>query len=302
MQTRPSRSRRLLAAATTVLAAGTLLGGCVSQEAYDNLADTNRGLQNRNAELVRDVEGQEAMIRQLQAQQNRTEQALAELRRENSALRGTVGERERALRDFNERLAGVTFGELDAETSRALSRLAAENPELISYDPDRGMLRFASDLTFASGSAELRDTAKSGLAALARVLQTAAGAQYEIHVVGHTDAQRMANPATIRRHGSNIGLSANRAISVRDELVSLGVEGRKIMVAGWGEFRPVAPSGPGGATPANRRVEIFLTRASSAMELQPSEGGNAAPAPRGGTGGVGVDRQAPPRRQDAGGK
>jgi chemotaxis protein MotB len=290
--------RRFLPALVGVVAAGTLLGGCVSQDAYDGLADTNRGLQNRNAELVREVEGQEATIRQLQAQQSRTEQALAELRRDNQALRGAVSDRESALRDFNERLAGVTFGELDAETSRALARLAADNPELISYDPDRGMLRFASDLTFASGSADLRDTAKSGLAALARVLQSATGAQYEIHVVGHTDAQPMSNPNTLRRHGSNIGLSANRAISVRNELVSLGVQPQKIMVAGWGEFRPAVPSGPGGVTPANRRVEIYLTRASSMMDPTPATGTGAGSTRTG----TGVDRQAPPTRQDPAGK
>jgi chemotaxis protein MotB len=292
------RGRRLACTLAGALAGAVALSGCVAQETHDELASTNRALQNRNAELQRDVDANRATVDQLQAQQSRTEQALAQLRADNARLRNAVSDRDGQLRAFNEKLAGVTFGELDAETSRALARLAAENPDLITYDAERGMLRFASDLTFASGSAELRDTASSSIRSLADVLQSAAGAQYEIHVVGHTDQQPMSNPATLRRHGSNTGLSANRAISVRRELVAAGVPPHKIMVAGWGEHRPLVNPGANGVSATNRRVEIFLTRASTPGGPAPS--GNDANAPSGGTGQI--DRADPPTRRGSEGK
>jgi len=63
----------------------------------------------------------------------------------------------------------------------------------------------------------------------------------------------------------------------------------KMMVAGWGEFRPAVPnSGPKGNTPQNRRVEIYLTR-STATSL----GGEAEPA----GGAAKPDTTTPPARQ-----
>ena len=52
-------------------------------------------------------------------------------------------------------------------------------------------------------------------------------------------------------------LSAHRAISVRETLVSDGVGANRFMVAGYGEFRPVTENSTKGAQ-ANRRVELYL--------------------------------------------
>jgi hypothetical protein len=60
------------------------------------------------------------------------------------------------------------------------------------------------------------------------------------------------------QHPTNMHLSAHRAISVRDALVSDGVTANRMQVAGYGEFRPIVPNGANGAA-QNRRVEIFLT-------------------------------------------
>jgi chemotaxis protein MotB len=82
-------------------------------------------------------------------------------------------------------------------------------------------------------------------------------------IMGHTDAQKI-SPGTAQRHPTNVHLSAHRAISVRSALGSMGVPSDKMFVAGWGEFRPVAANGPKGECAANRRVEIYLTHATTA--------------------------------------
>ncbi|TVS06616.1 MAG: OmpA family protein, partial [Phycisphaerales bacterium] len=128
-----------------------------------------------------------------------------------------------------------------------------------SYDADRGMLRFASDLTFGSGSDALSDEAKRSIRQLAEVLK-GAGAQYDVDIVGHTDNVPIGNPATRERHPTNMHLSVHRAISVRNELRSAGVTAEKMRASGWGEHRPIVANNPSGGTVQNRRVEIYLTR------------------------------------------
>ena len=124
------------------------------------------------------------------------------------------------------------------------------------------MLRFRSDLTFNSGSDQVRDNARDALSALADVIKNNANASYTLQIVGHTDAEPISS-GTAQRHPTNTHLSVHRAIAVKQSLTSLGVPAERVMVAGWGEFRPAVPNGPGGNTPQNRRVEIFF---------QPDEG------------------------------
>jgi hypothetical protein len=54
-----------------------------------------------------------------------------------------------------------------------------------------------------------------------------------------------------------VHLSAHRSISVRDALVGDGVSANRFMVAGYGEFRPIAENTSKGNAD-NRRVEVFL--------------------------------------------
>ncbi|MCA9300137.1 MAG: OmpA family protein, partial [Phycisphaerales bacterium] len=88
-----------------------------------------------------------------------------------------------------------------------------------------------------------------------------------------------------QRHPTNMHLSCHRAISVRRELIGMGVSSQKILAAGWGEMRPLVPNASNGNTPQNRRVEIYLRSGSS-----------FAGAPMGSTTSVGVDTEGAPAR------
>lgn len=261
---------RLRALAGLGLAA-SLLGGCASQQSYDQLLDANRSLTERNAELLRNNQELAGENELLQKQRAANEAALAELERINGDLRGRLESAGMSLSDLEKRMAGMNFVALDPETDRALTALASQYPDLIKYDSARGMLRFASDLTFNSGSDEVLEPAKQSLAALAKILTSSAAMQYDVQVVGHTDTQRI-SAGTARRFPTNVHLSAGRAISVRNFLQSVGVPGQKMMIAGWGEFRPATPNTPSGNTPANRRVEIYLTKhTGGAVDTAPAE-------------------------------
>jgi len=273
----------LRVAAVVTLAA--LAGGCASQGEVDGVSRSNRTLQSRNTELARQLEQEQQLTKRQADQLVRNDQAISELEGNNANLRSQLEQERDAFRGFESRLQGIAFGPLDAETDRALAELQRKYPDIIKYDAQRGMLRFSSDLTFTSGSADVKPEAGKSLEQLAGVLKTGAGASYEILVVGHTDAQRISNPSTTAKHPTNMHLSAHRAIAVRDVLRRAGVPSNGIMIAGWGEHRPIVANNSTGDTPQNRRVEIFLTRPTG-VAITESESATGQ-----------IDRAAPPTQQ-----
>ncbi|MFI4898054.1 MAG: OmpA family protein [Phycisphaerales bacterium JB059] len=251
-----SRVRAVRTVALLALVAGGL-GGCVSQGEYDALYDNNRSLTNRNQELLAQLEECNQTVAGLRGSQSGAESLMGRQQSENSTLRSQLTQARNTINDLEARLASLELGQIDPTTDQALARLAARFPRQIQYDPDRGMLRFASDLTFSSGSDIVRDEAKESIAALAEVLRMSEAQAYDVVIVGHTDSAKP-SAGTQQRHPTNTHLSAHRAISVKNELRSMGIPAEKMQVAGWGEHRPVVPNSPDGNTPQNRRVEIFL--------------------------------------------
>ena len=285
-----TRSTRVALLAMFALAAG--LTGCgVTQTDYDRLVIENRTLGNRNQELVASLEECEAARDALGSTRTSSDSSITSLQaqlREKDAL---LTDYEAAIADLEARMQGLSFGALDPITDAALADLAASHPDLLSYDSAQGMLRFNSDLTFGSGSDTVSDGAKATLRALASILKGSSAAQYDLIIVGHTDSQRI-GANTARRHPSNMHLSCHRAISVRKELMGLGVAGSKIQAAGWGDQRPLVPNTASGNTPANRRVEIYLGRSvGGSGTLAPASTSGSAPT------GINIDRETPPNRQ-----
>jgi chemotaxis protein MotB len=270
-----------------VLAAGLALGGCASQDAHDKLGDSHRSVTEQLTQARQENKSLTNENAMLQNQRVANEAAIAELNRVNGELKSRLAALGGNLNDLQTRLSGLALNPLDPETDQALQALAAQYPDLIRYDSARGMLRFASDLTFNSGSDVVQESARTSLNALAKILSSGPAAQYEVMIMGHTDAQPISS-GTAQRHPTNMHLSAHRAISVRGVLGSMGVPSDKMYVSGWGEFRPAVPNtGAKGNTPANRRVEIYLTRSTAGTAVaSESEGNNAFP-----------ERDLPPSRQ-----
>ena len=251
------KNRMMSVSLAGLLALAGGLGGCVSQQAYDDVVRENRALKSRNVELQGRMSDLEATESSLRDRLNQPNTALAEYEDANALAQQRLNQALETIADLESQLDGMQFARLDPVTDDALRQLASRYPGLVRYDADRGMLQFASDLTFASGSATVQDQAKRSLSALANILKSNEALGYDVRVVGHTDAQRI-SANTRQRHPTNMHLSAHRAISVRDELAGLGVAETRMMAAGWGPYRPVVPNTANGNTPANRRVEIYL--------------------------------------------
>jgi len=77
-----------------------------------------------------------------------------------------------------------------------------------------------------------------------------------IDVTGHTDSDGS--------DAYNQELSERRAMSVAQSLVTNGVLSERLLIAGYGETRPIAPNTTPEGKQANRRVEIQIAPITSA--------------------------------------
>jgi outer membrane protein OmpA-like peptidoglycan-associated protein len=103
-------------------------------------------------------------------------------------------------------------------------------------------------LYFRTGTTELVPDSQ---AQLPGIIGTVTGRTApDVSVVGHTD-----------RAGTdelNLGLSLDRAESVRDALVAAGLTIERIEVTSHGENNPLIPTADGVSEPRNRRVEVTV--------------------------------------------
>lgn len=274
---RIAMSRQWIARTFGLGLVAVVLGGCVSQQEYDRLVDTNRSLSATTADLQARLDECQSVVGSLRGESGSAGGMITSLQQANDDLRRQLADALAQMEEFENAMGNMAFSRLDPVTDSALRALADRYPGMITYDAARGMLQFASDLTFDSGSATVKANAAESLRALADILKSSDASPYDVRVVGHTDAQRI-SAATAQRFPTNMHLSVARAISVRNELATLGVNESRMEAAGWGEFRPVVSSGPGGNTPQNRRVEVYLVKSS-----------RSAAAESGGSGSVGVD-------------
>ena len=114
------------------------------------------------------------------------------------------------------------------------------------------IVRMLDSGVFESGSSTIKTDFKPVLAALKDAVKDMPG---EIVVSGHTDDVPIANAD----HRSNWELSAGRAYSVIQQLVSQGdIPKERFVLQGFGETRPLFANDTVGHRAKNRRVELII--------------------------------------------
>lgn len=288
-----------------LLASAALMGtGCVSQGSHDDLVSINRQLEERVVELEqqvaalqRSIAEKDALIRSMNNQSDANAALRQRLAEEQQNIANLKAELARVKAELAEAAKGV--GEivvvegLPKEVSDALRDLAAANPDLMTYDEARGMIRLRSDLTFALGSADVNDQAKAALGRLAGVLNRGAAQGFDVQVIGHTDAVPVTSALGKQRHIDNRGLSSNRGDAVARVLITNGVTAARVVSGGRGATQPIEANNSKGQSKANRRVEIFLVKGSGGSGPAP------APAPSPGPVGGGVEEGSPQPQDDS---
>lgn len=103
-------------------------------------------------------------------------------------------------------------------------------------------------LVFDTGSSTLTSASKNQLKAVAALLYTYQG--NTILIRGHTD--------NIGSATDNSLLSLMRSDSVKNELITLGVDPERLQIEGVGQLEPIAPNDTEAGRQKNRRIELLL--------------------------------------------
>jgi chemotaxis protein MotB len=258
-----ARTLKSLALGISLSALALFTTGCVTS------ADKYDALKMRNSQLETQLGDSESQRKAAQAQADAYKNQLAALLDGDRSKEGLVNNlsQQNALlaaenadlkRRYEEALNRPTGGALPPVITNALQDFARQNPDLVDFDSARGMVKFKSDLTFALGSADLTDNARRAIGRFAQILNSDAARSYELMVAGHTDTTPVANPATKAKHPDNWYLSAHRAISVAQALMSSSIAQQRIGVTGYGDQRPIASNGSLEGKAQNRRVEVMI--------------------------------------------
>jgi len=280
-----ARTLKWLGLATVSITLSSLFVGCVPQEKYNAKVLENSALseqldsaQQTAATANAQADAYKRQIDQLDQQLTTDEALQSNLQKQDSDLSSQNAALQAKLNDALNNppkveqiiQSGGGGNALPAPLSNALADFAAANPGIVEFDAARGVVKFKSDVTFATGSAEITPEARTVIDKFATILNSPAAASYELQVAGHTDNVPVTNPETIRRgHLNNWYLSAHRAITVSEELMSQGVSKGRLAVVGYGDQRPIADNGTAAGRRMNRRVEVLILptrRAGQAVE------------------------------------
>jgi len=107
----------------------------------------------------------------------------------------------------------------------------------------------AKNILFVTGSAKLQTKSFKGLNDVVKIMQENQGMTLQID--GHTD--------NVGTDEYNQKLSDDRAASVRNYIISKGIDASRISSAGHGESMPIATNNTAAGRQQNRRVEMKLS-------------------------------------------
>lgn len=245
--------------------------GCVDEAKYNAVL-----LRNREQEkLLQEKEAQLATLNErVSALQARSGDAQRMLQEKEDHLATVMKERDEVRKAFDElmgaykKLAGGAYapqGTIPKEVAISIQQLADQYPGLFEFDAATGRLRFASDITFDSGSNVVKAAAQTAIGKLGGILVSGVAKGIMAGIVGHTDTDPVKKAATkallqgLGKPATNQGLSEARAEAVRDILQGAGVEATRMNTRGVGAAQPLADNRTAAGKAQNRRVEIFLS-------------------------------------------
>ena len=226
--------------------------------------------QNRITALTGELDAERRLAARAVSQVELLNQQIAALRRQLAALEAALDASERKDKEAQGRIAdlgqrlNVALAQRVQELSRYRSEFFGRLRAILANRPEIRIVGdrfvFQAEVFFDAGAAALRPEGRAELDKLATALIDL-GAQippeiaWVLRVDGHTDVR----PIASAQFPSNWELSAARAISVVQYLISRGVSPQRLVAAGFGEHQPLDMAQTEEAYRRNRRIEMKLT-------------------------------------------
>src|SRR5438094_2413341 len=237
---------------------------------YEGIGPGAAQAQGKVNALTSELDSQKQISARALSQVELLNQQIAALRRQLSAIEEVLQASEKKDREAQARIAdlgqrlNVALAQRVQELSKYRSDFFGRLRAILGARPDIRVVGdrfvFQSEILFDSGSAALKLEGQAEVDKLAGALidlekQIPADIAWVLRIDGHTDVR----PITSAQFRSNWELSAARAISVVQYLISRGVEPRRLVAAGFGEYQPLDSAPSEDAFRRNRRIELKLT-------------------------------------------
>jgi chemotaxis protein MotB len=252
----------------------TLSAAQSDRDKFKGLADSAGAAagsaQGKISDLSAQVEGQKKISANALAQVEVLNQQIAALRRQLAAIQQALDiseqkdkESQARISDLGQRL-NLAMAQKVQELTQYRSDFFGKLRQILGNRPDVRIVgdRFVlqSEVFFDTNKADLKPEASAELDKVAGALtelakQIPADIPWVLRVDGHTDAR----PITGGQFKANWDLSAARAVAVVKYLIEKGVEPRRLLAAGFGEFQPIDAGTTDEAYRRNRRIEFKLT-------------------------------------------
>jgi len=202
------------------------------------LVQVKQAAEQRVAQLVQENGQEQARSSQATSERDQLQSALAAANAELLELQAYRTASKEQLAEFRD---------LRAKFQRMIDSGALD----ISFRRGRMIVEMPAAVLFDSGSAELSKDGTATVIQVAKVLRQVP--RHRFLVGGHTD-----NVPAVKQYKSNWDLSAARAVRVTETLTSHGVAPKRLVIAGYSEYDPVASNGSDAGRQKNRRIEIIL--------------------------------------------
>ncbi len=234
-----TRRRPFLLTGAALAALVSLGSGCVSLQEHEEM---KKKLRDTAWTLERADQANASKDQKLLLLENQIGVKDGEL----SILRQKLGRAEDALRNAR--------SEIDEAFAQNIQSLGQDMAMEIS--PYGGLI-LENSILFNSGKWALRDEGKAMLKTLVSRLLAEEYSHTDIEIAGHTDADPIKHAAKSGVR-NNWDLSAKRALTVLESLISMGVPRDRIFLAGYGYGRPISSDSSSAGKARNRRVEVRL--------------------------------------------
>src|SRR5437660_731520 len=237
---------------------------------YEGLGSGAADAQGKATALGGRLDAEKQISARALAQVELLNQQIAALRRQLAALEDALEASEKKDKEAQGRIAdlgqrlNVALAQRVQELSRYRSEFFGRLRAILGNRPDIRIVGdrfvFQSEVFFDTGQAQLLPEGRAELDQLATALidldkQIPTEIAWVLRVDGHTDVRPINSPL----FKSNWELSAARAISVVQYLISLGVPAQRLVAAGFAEFQPLDTAATEDAYKRNRRIELKLT-------------------------------------------
>jgi len=222
--------------AIVALVALSLAGCFVKKSTHEKaMADLNAKIRQLESDLDQERSGKsqtETELSKVRGEKEATEADLEELR----AMREADQKRLAAFQDLQKRFQSmVDAGDLEVTFRRGQMRL-----------------KLPSGVLFPSGNADLSEAGQKTLAKVTKVLLDLKDKRFL--VAGHTDNV----PIATEQFKNNWYLSAARAVSVVQFMITQGFPAENLAAAGYADQDPVAKNNTKKGRQKNRRIEIIV--------------------------------------------